>query len=740
MNTNGQKEFDFRLDSEGAYALYINSKLWLENGPTFFNADGKTWSVDDPNNPLVLRNVSSISGGDVYEKWQERQLTYSLGDSDITVTAAIRIYTYSIYPVTKVLFRQIYPVGAVQTSKGILSLKETIAGFPSFQVKDPDEKLGFLSYGGDMFGNSDKVISTFNSQTNNINDGIEGGPFALFNKAGKAVVISPYDNFMAASLWHSEPEGGVISWGIMGGVNEIPANFSYNTLLMYYDGINNAFQAWGNTLQRQFGYSNWLERHNNVKNDISLNYLGYWTDNGAYYYYHPETNKSYEESLLDVKSYSVGSQIPYRYLQIDSWWYPKDVIKAVLTWTPMPGIFPDGIKSLSKKTGWPLAAHNRYWSKKTPYAKDNGGNFTFVMDVLGSLPDDQSFWDYLLSQAKEWGLFMYEQDWLYVQTLYMEALQKNLTLGHDWLMQMASAAARNKQTIQYCMGYSRHALQSLEFPTVTQARVSEDYLTLEDQWKVGVSSILARALRIQPSKDTFWTTSVQPGNPYNKKEPHPALEAAVATLTAGPVGPGDMINYTDIELLMRCCRKDGRLLKPSRPITAIDKQLITDAFRDTTSESSIGEIWSTQSFIEVRYGGLNVTMGFGILLAADISRPFSVSVSELGFTELSSKGFFYPYTDVKQGKEFNSSTVIDLTNCSKTNFCLYYFSPYLDHSSLYPVILGEASKWVPVSEDRIQYISIDSAQNLDLGLQPSSTTENFNVTYIADGEIGRAHV
>ena len=48
-----------------------------------------------------------------------------------------------------------------------------------------------------------------------------------------------------------------------------------------------------------------------------------------------------------------------------------------------------------------------------------------------------------------------------------------------------------------------------------QARVSEDYLTLEDQWKVGVSSILARALRIQPSKDTFWTTSVQPGNPYS---------------------------------------------------------------------------------------------------------------------------------------------------------------------------------------------------------------------------------
>ena len=43
---------------------------------------------------------------------------------------------------------------------------------------------------------------------------------------------------MAASLWHNGTEGGEISWGIMGGVNEIPANFTYSTLLMFSDGIN----------------------------------------------------------------------------------------------------------------------------------------------------------------------------------------------------------------------------------------------------------------------------------------------------------------------------------------------------------------------------------------------------------------------------------------------------------------------------------------------------------------------
>ena len=53
--------------------------------------------------------------------------------------------------------------------------------------------------------------------------------------------------------------------------------------------------------------------------------------------------------------------------------------------------------------------------------------------------------------------------------------------------------------------------------------MSTDYLYehkhgRQPQWKVGVSSIFARALDIQPYKDTFWTTSVQPGNPLYKSK------------------------------------------------------------------------------------------------------------------------------------------------------------------------------------------------------------------------------
>ena len=38
---------------------------------------------------------------------------------------------------------------------------------------------------------------------------------------------------------------------------------------------------------------------------------------------------------------------------------------------------------------------------------------------------------------------------------------------------------------------------------------------------------------------------------WSGREAHPALQAVVATLSTGPVGPGDMINGTNATLLMR---------------------------------------------------------------------------------------------------------------------------------------------------------------------------------------------
>ena len=55
-------------------------------------------------------------------------------------------------------------------------------------------------------------------------------------------------------------------------------------------------------------------------------------------------------------------------------------------------------------------------------------------------------------------------------------------------LQMGEAAYRHGLTVQYCMPFPRHALQSLELPAVTQVRNSGDYVpnpVKEGQWRLG---------------------------------------------------------------------------------------------------------------------------------------------------------------------------------------------------------------------------------------------------------------
>jgi hypothetical protein len=50
-----------------------------------------------------------------------------------------------------------------------------------------------------------------------------------------------------------------------------------------------------------------------------------------------------------------------------------------------------------------------------------------------------------------------------------------------------------------------------------------------------------------------WSTEVQSGNPYSNKatEPYSALESAISTLSAGPVGPGDKLGCMNRDIIIR---------------------------------------------------------------------------------------------------------------------------------------------------------------------------------------------
>lgn len=102
----------------------------------------------------------------------------------------------------------------------------------------------------------------------------------------------------------------------MGNVTEIPAGYCVQTLLYVSGGgITATVLKWGELLRRSHG----TKKSSTSSGDITLNYMGVSTDNGAFYYYNTAPSLDYEDTMVAVKQYSDAVRIPYRYWLLDSW-------------------------------------------------------------------------------------------------------------------------------------------------------------------------------------------------------------------------------------------------------------------------------------------------------------------------------------------------------------------------------------------------------------------------------------
>ncbi|XP_046568794.1 uncharacterized protein LOC124277168 [Haliotis rubra] len=253
-----------------------------------------------------------------------------------------------------------------------------------------------------------------------------------------------------------------------------------------------------------------------------------------------------------------------------------------------------------------------------------------------------------------------------------------------------------------------------------KARSSDDYSPGNDNWKIGISSIFADAIGLAPFKDTFWTTTNQPGNSYNKSEPNPGLHLTVATLSTAAVGPGDSVTGMNVSLIETCCDSDGRILKPTEPAMAIDAQILQSALGGTLGP--VGEVWTTYSNIQNFY--------FGIVLAAATTNTFSLRPSQATFGDKLQYGKVYPPQSWTSLTDFNERQPITIQACSTQHYCLYYISPVLINNPEV-VLLGEVpSKVVPVSPQRFIQISIDTDVALTL---TGGVKENVTVWYSVSG-------
>jgi len=513
-------------------------------------------------------------------------------------------------------------------------------------------------------------------------------PVVLYNDRLDVIIASPLQNFMDSM--QAPLEGGWM-FGFGGMIEEVPAGASHSILIVSGKGINRTFEKWGELIRKWYGH-----QRTDPYQDVAVSKLGYWTDNGAYYYYKTAPGMNYHQTLIALKEYSDELGVPYGYFQIDSWWYPKaksgGLLSAfrggALVWEPMPELFPRGLAAFQQELGLPLVAHNRWYDQQSPYC-DRYECVYGLGDKAPALPIEPEFWDEIMDNALSYGVEVYEQDWLVTQMNSIPWLRQGMGRAENWFDAMVRAADERGLTMQLCMASPEFFLQQLKHQNVTHVRTSGDYqarLLKTYFWpRFHTTSMFAWAVGMYPFKDNFQTT---PGQRLIRSEKWPFEEALISALSGGPVGPSDKIGHTDLDLLMKTCRQDGVLLKPDRPATPIDLMFLDNKKPWIVSTGSSHDI------------------GESVYLAAFNIRPRETRDYSVSFSDLGLKGEYAIY-DFRKKEVILGAEKIELGKMKKNDACYYVLMPVLDNGM---AVIGEADKFATLSRKRFPEIRLDNSR------------------------------
>ncbi|MBV9525461.1 MAG: hypothetical protein JOZ46_06570, partial [Candidatus Dormibacteraeota bacterium] len=369
------------------------------------------------------------------------------------------------------------------------------------------------------------------------------GPFTAFDGAGNTYVMSPGANFMVAAQTRAS---GVLSGAIDAAIPSLPAGFSHATLLAAGHGINATLDTWGAALRA-------VNARTAVDTtSVVLQRVGYWTDNGATYYYRHAPGQTYEQTLVAMRDEFTAKSVPLGYVQLDSWWYRKDSKDhGIYLYEADPGYLPDGITGVGHALGLPLVTHARWLAPNSPYRAQYA--------VSDNVPISAAYYRDVLRSTSAGGTVMYEQDWLEQNAAPRETLSDAPAL----LTAINQGAADAKQTVQLCMATPRYFLEASRWPAITNIRVSTDRFE-RSRWDAFLyTSELAREAGLLPWSDVFMSSETD--------------NLLLSTLSAGPVGVGDAEGQVDAANLLQSVRADGVIVKPDSPLVPLDSSYIADA-------------------------------------------------------------------------------------------------------------------------------------------------------------------
>eukprot|EP01084_Bolivina_argentea_P143823 252503_1 len=708
----------FTNNNYSSYIITVNNITWLTSGFIGFRNNNNWFTTQ---NKLLFNSTKQENGEDGFGQYKQLKIIWNEYDSINQYATIIRQYPYDP---ELILFIQLYLNDVQNTTT--FNKDATISAFPSFILPEtPSIKLGYTHWSGLEYGGFfDSQYGQWNhNNSSSLSGGIVGsGPLAIFDtEMNNCIIISSLSNPMAMNEEVIVNKNiKQIQWGLQGNINNVNKGFETSFIMSVTknkgNGLNKGMNEWGDRMLKYFGIK---ERNDCYKKDYTLNWLGYLTDNGAYYYYYTEAGKNYQDTIIDIKKYHDEQNITTRWIMLDSWWYYQGINRGTTNWTARPDIFPNGMKFIYDNTGWKVQAHQRYFALDNIYAnnipnqtnKETIGLFPFTWSDHEALPLTYSFYDYLFNTTLEWGVVSIEQDWLL--NISMTPLILNSTsFGMQWLLNMDSALNKYDYTLKMDSGVPRHLLASVQLITATQGNANMDYHQDKiHQWKLGISSILFKSLGLGPMKDTFWSTSNYPDSgPYTNgtQELYPRLQSVVSSLSNGGVLPGDKINYANGTLIMKCCNSNGLLLRPDVSATMIDKFFLykSNLLNDNENYKG-GEIWSSYSQINIaEYRYIYV---FTVELVKDLYiYPNDLKYNMNENIDINNQSWL-----VYESNNTNVLEIFDVKhplNLKATNndwdFQLYTLIPLDNMNQNGWYLMGEIYKWIKVSKQR--FVNINS--------------------------------
>ena len=342
------------IEKEGSYRISSKGTGWFLTGNLPSQAQG-----------IILARSEDEVGS-------YQQISFKFSDADRPIAGFVRLYD----------------------EKQVILFSQTLA---EASIEPPSPFPNFTNFPQDLFEFSYRDVNfsppRFDLERN-------AGPWLLFDQQCHSLILSPASHFPTACMVGDGKNQ--IACGFNRNLRNLPADFTQQSILVLTQGINHAFDLWGRALTDR---EHKVLRRNNA--DTILRYLGYWTDHGGAYWYEFDPTKGYQGTLQALMDSYRAKQLPFGYLQLDSWWYEKSLTRydgraessknrelpegawnrygGTLQYKADPFIFPQGMGAFHEKAGLPFVTHNRWIDPTSPYHQ------RYRMSGIAAV--DPGFWD-----------------------------------------------------------------------------------------------------------------------------------------------------------------------------------------------------------------------------------------------------------------------------------------------------------------------------------------------------------